>query len=127
TNIHIDWGLTPREGLDEKRNIALASGEYPEAFHTAYIPDNDLYKYGQEGIFIPLNDLIEDYMPNLKKILEEDPDIEKGITFPDGKIYSFPRIVEPDFIAVRASNKLYINQIWLENLGMEMPETTEDF
>src|SRR5690625_4571220 len=78
TNIDIDWKMVPTEGLEEQRNLALGGGQLPDAFHTASIPLNDLRKYGEQGVFIPLNDLIEQYAPNFQKVLEEYPDIRKA-------------------------------------------------
>ncbi|MFD2627760.1 extracellular solute-binding protein [Oceanobacillus kapialis] len=127
TNVKIDWGLVQRDGLDEKRNLALAGGDYPEVFYTSYFSDQDLLKYGQQGVFLPLNDLIEDYMPNVKKLLEENPDIEKGLTFADGNIYSLPTAYSPEFTSLTSNIKPWVKQEWLDTLGMEEPETTEEF
>lgn len=126
TNIDIDWEQVPSDGLSEKRNLALASGNLPDAFYAAYLPISDLLKYGEQGTFIKLNDLIEEHAPHLKKILEEYPDIKKGITFPDGNIYSFPTIYSPEFLSNLIGAKPWINQEWLDQLGMENPETTEE-
>jgi putative aldouronate transport system substrate-binding protein len=127
TNINVKWEMVPTEGLEEKRNLALASGNLPDAFHTAGIPSLDLLKYGEQGVFIKLNDLIEEHAPNLKKLFEEYPEIEKGLTFPDGSIYSLPTIYSPEFQSVLVGSKLWIRQDWLDALEMDMPETTEEF
>ena len=47
-------------------------------------------QYGMEGAFMPLNDLIEEYAPDFKKILDENPDIKGAITAADGNITRFP-------------------------------------
>lgn len=52
----------------------------------------DEVNYGGQGVLIPLEGLIEEYAPNLKKILDDNPDIRKSITTPDGHIYSLPNI-----------------------------------
>lgn len=127
TNIDINWEMVPHEGLGEKRNLALASGSLPDAFHSAVIPVKDIFKYGQQGTFIKLNDLIDKYAPNLKKIFEEYPEVEKAITFPDGNIYSFPTLDDPDFLSMRFGAVPWIRQDWLDTLDMDMPETTEEF
>ena len=126
TNMDIQWTMVPTDILDEKRNLVLASGDYPDAFHTARIPTSDLLKYGKEGVFIPLNDLIDKYAPNLKKLFEQYPYIKKGITMPDGNIYGFPTLYSPDFDSVLA-HKTWIRQDWLNELGLSMPDTTEQF
>lgn len=126
TNMIMNWEQVPLDGLSERRNLALASGDLPDLFYAAYIPPADLLKYGQQGTFIPLNDLIDEYAPNLKRILDENPDIKKGLTFPDGNIYSFPTIYSPDFTSMLIGAKPWINQEWLDQLGMDNPETTEE-
>jgi len=127
TNIDIEWELVPTAGLEEKRNLALASDSLPDVFYTAYMPNADLFRYGEQGAFLELNDLIEEYMPNLTALLEEYPEIKSGITFPNGKIYALPTIYSPDFPSVLIGSKPWIRADWLEELEMDVPETTEEF
>lgn len=127
TNIHIDWGLVPNEALVERRNLSFVGGEYPDVFYSAGVPDVDLFRYGQEGIIIKLNDLIDEYMPNFKALLEKYPEIRKGITFPDGSIYALPTVYSPDFTSMTSNIKPFIKKDWLDQLGMDVPETTEEF
>lgn len=127
TNVKIDWGLVPSDGLEERRSLALNGGNYPDAFFNAGMPFRDINQYGSHGTFIKLNDLIDEYMPNLKGLMEEDPAIRNGITFPDGNIYSLPHLKSPDFETMLNTWKPFIRQDWLEKLDMDMPETTDDF
>lgn len=127
TNIKVNWEMVPSASLPEKRNLALAGGNLPDAFHSAGMPVADILKYGEQGVFVPLNDLIDDYAPNFKKILEENPDVKQALTFPDGNIYSFPLMAEPEFLSYRIGPKPRINEEWLDALGLDMPETTEEF
>lgn len=127
TGIHIDWEVVLEEGFEEKRNLALGSNQLPDVFYTALMPNLDLQKYGSQGSFIKLNDLIEEYMPNLNEIFTDNPSIKKGLTFPDGNIYSLPTIYSPDFKSVLSGHKGWIRTEWLEKLDMDVPETTEDY
>jgi len=127
TNMDIHWEMVPYESREEKRNLALGGGTLPDAFHGAGIPVEDLAKYGKEGVLVPLNDLIDEYAPNFKKIMEEYPDVEKSITMPDGNIYSLPLIGDPDFTSYLIGPKPFINKEWLDELGMDMPETTDEY
>ncbi|MBO0993331.1 extracellular solute-binding protein [Bacillus sp. SD088] len=130
SNIHIDWELvptSPSDGRDEKRNLALAGGTMPDVFYTMAMPNEDLLKYGQQEIFVKMNDLIEEYMPNLSELLEQYPEIRKGATFPDGNIYAIPTIYDPEFTSVLLGSKGWIRKDWLEQLEMDMPETIDDF
>ncbi|PAV31155.1 ABC transporter substrate-binding protein [Virgibacillus profundi] len=127
SNVDVNWNTVTPDALEEKRNLALASGDLPDVFYAAQLPVTDVYKYGEQGVFIPLNDLIEEHAPNLQKLLEEYPDIKKALTFPDGNVYSFPYIFSPEFTSLRVGSMLWINKEWVDTLGMEMPETTEEY
>jgi putative aldouronate transport system substrate-binding protein len=127
TNVNINWKQVPADGLEEKRNLALGSDDLPDAFYAANLSVSDLQKHGEQGTFIALNDLIEEYAPNIAKVLDENPDIRKGLTFPDGNIYSVPTIYSPDFPSLLIGAKGWINGEWLDQLGMDNPETTEEF
>lgn len=128
TNITIDWGLIPNESIEEKRNLALNSGDHPAAFHSCGFGANDLGKYGRQGVFLKLNELIDAYMPNLKKVMEDYPDVRKGMTFPEGgAIYGMPLIYDPEFTGLLIGTKLWVRGDWLETLGMEVPTTTQEY
>src|SRR5699024_7445451 len=127
TNVKVNFRMTPDNVITEKLNLTLGGGDMPDAFHTTFMSDNDMMKYGKQGVFIPLNDLIDDYAPNFKKVLEENPIIEQQITFPDGNIYGFPKITDEEFFAYRTKEKPWIKEEWLEKLNMDVPETTEEF
>src|SRR5699024_6196106 len=103
-------------------HLALGSGELPDAFFLAQLTNSDLLKYGDQGMFIPLNDLIDEYAPNLTALMDEDPSIRKAITFPDGNIYSMPALIEEDFLSLRLSARPWINEEWLDELDMDIPD-----
>lgn len=127
TNINVNWNTIDPDALEEKRNLALAGGEVPDAFFLSEISNSDLLKYGSQGTFIPLNDLIDEYAPNLSELMDNDPSIQKALTFPDGNIYSMPALIEEDFLSLRLSARPWINEDWLDDLNMDMPETTDEF
>lgn len=127
TDIKLNWEQVPGESLSEKRNLALGSGNTPDIFYASQLPVSDLLKYGEEGTLLPLGDLIEEHAPNLSQLMEEQPEIRKAITFPNGEIYSLPNLYDPDFASLLMNATPWINQDWLDQLGMDMPETTDDF
>ena len=47
-------------------------------------------RYGLEGAFIALDDLINAHAPNLKRFLDANPEVRQAITAPDGHIYFIP-------------------------------------
>lgn len=125
TNVSIKWNNIPGDGYQEKKNLLLASGDLPDAFYASGFTDQDLMQHGQSGTIIPLEDLIDKYAPNLKKLFEERPELKQIVTAPDGHIYSLPRAEEMDLI--RMPNIMFINQTWLDKLGLEMPTTLEEY
>ena len=73
---------------------------------------------------IPLEDLIEEYAPNFKKLMEEDPTIRSSITTPDGHIYALPGL---DHNPTSKTPIMWLNGRWLEALGMDKPSTMDEF
>ncbi|MGI2293895.1 extracellular solute-binding protein [Paenibacillus sp. GXUN7292] len=126
TNIKVNFELVPFESLTEKRNLALAGSNYPDAFYSARVPAADLMKYGAAGTFIKLNDLIDQHAPNFKKLMEKYPDLKRGLTMPDGNIYSMPSFYGPEFLPMLIGTPLWVKQSWLDKLGMEEPTTTDE-
>lgn len=112
----------------EKRQIALASGDYPDLFLLIPWVDQfkpaELLKLGQQGVALPLNDLIKQYAPNIQKALDANPDFKAMATAPDGKIYGMPQWV--DCYHCTYQDKLWMNSAWLKKLGLKQPKTTDD-
>lgn len=125
SNIEVNWKTVQIEALQEKRNLLLAAGDYPELFFASAFPKTDLIKYGKQGVFLPLNDYIDKYAPNFKKIMEEYPSVKQGVTMADGNIYGFPTIYDPKFESLHAGTP-WIKEDWLKKLGLKEPETTDE-
>ncbi|QJD86600.1 extracellular solute-binding protein [Cohnella herbarum] len=128
-NIKFDWELIPSDGAKEKRQISLASGDYPDAYILTHYIDQfsqaDVLKYGQQGVLIPLNDLIDQYAPNIKAAMEAKPDLRALNTAPDGNIYGL--VAYTQCFHCSYPNKMWLNTKWLEKLNLQMPTTTEEF
>ncbi|MDD9271913.1 extracellular solute-binding protein [Paenibacillus sp. GCM10023248] len=125
TNVHVDWQMNDANGFKEKKNLMFASGDLPDAFYGHYILDNDeVVKYGYQGLFIPLEELINKYAPNLKKILDANPGYKKDMTAPNGHIYSLPTI---DGTYPTSKDMLFVNKKWLDQLKLPIPTTPDEF
>lgn len=125
TNVDLEFIVGLPNDNNDKRNVLMASGDYPEVFLSGNFTPAEQMKYGKQGVFLPLNDLIDQHAPYLKKVFEERPDLEKAVTAPDGNIYAMPQVNE--CYHCWYSQKLWINQKWLDQLGLDMPTTTEEF
>lgn len=126
TNVHIDWEQISSEAIEEQRNLVLVSGDYPDVFYNGGFSNSDLFRYGAQGVFMPLNDLIEEHAPNLSKVMEENPVVKAAVTFPDGNIYGMPILQEAEHLSARAGATPWISSQALEDSGMEKPETTQE-
>lgn len=128
TNIHLDMTVVPEEGLRDKLNLMLSTGDYPEIILSgAAGSNNDIVKYGMtENIYIPLNEYIDKYSENLVERWEEMPEIKEGMTAPDGNVYALP--VFEGYVGHGAvSFKQWVNQGWLDKLEMDVPTTIDEY
>jgi putative aldouronate transport system substrate-binding protein len=129
TGVEFDWQSIPSEGAQEKINLMLASGEdLPDAFWNFGDGKscNIVVQYADQDIFLPTEGLINDYMPNLKKILDDNPNYRAEITAPNGHTYGFPYIEEM-YGLVLTGGPLLINKTWLDQVGKEVPTTVDEW
>ncbi|MFC4809777.1 extracellular solute-binding protein [Paenibacillus sp. GCM10023250] len=127
--VKFTWDAIPYEGAKEKRQISLASGNYPDTYMlTAYIDQfskAEELRYGKQGIFLPLNDLIDQYAPHIKAAFAQNDALRELNTAPDGNIYGL--VSYSECFHCSYPNKLWLNRKWLDKLGLPMPKTTADF
>jgi putative aldouronate transport system substrate-binding protein len=128
--IQFRWQTTTFDAgpAKEKRQISLASNDYPDLFFL--IPWVDAFtqaevlKLGQQGIALPLEQLIKDNAPNIQKALDSNKTYKEMSTAPDGHIYALPQWA--DCYHCTYPDKLWMNSTWLKKLGLQQPKTTED-
>lgn len=129
TGVRFDWQPIPNEGAQEKINLMLASGEdLPDVFWNfgGGLSGNIVVQYADQEIFMPTEGLINEYMPNLKKVLDESDKYWLEITAPDGHTYGFPYIEEM-YGLVLTGGPFLINKTWLDKVGKEVPTTVDEW
>ncbi len=122
TGIKLEFITAGRDEYEQKMNMLLQSGDYPDMF---FGRGPDLAKYGiDEQVIIPLDEYInEDIMPNYCKLMKEyDLNVTRET---DGKIYSLADI--NDCYHCSYARKMWINKAYLDEMGVEVPQTTEEF
>ena len=127
TGIDLEFEVAPSDSATEKVNLIMTGGDVPDVFlvgNSNTVPDENRFGI-EEGSLIDLTDLIETQMPVFKKFLDETPGLREQITATDGKIYSLPRFNEAYHGTY--SHKMWVNTKLLEEMGEEVPATTEDF
>jgi putative aldouronate transport system substrate-binding protein len=103
----------------------LASGDLPEVIIGCNIRLDQLQILADQGVVLPLNDYIDNYSVEFKQVYDAYPQVEDLITLLDGQIYGLPHI--NDCYHCSMSQKMWVYQPWLDKLGLDVPETTEEF
>ncbi|MDL2232565.1 extracellular solute-binding protein [Ruminococcaceae bacterium OttesenSCG-928-L11] len=122
-NVDIDWQVYYNSDWSEQKSLLLASGNLHDAFlgsislNASDVSQNISY-------FVELTDLIEPNMPNLTAAFAAEPELKAIATDRDGKIYSLPKKLplRPEV----CGNVGFINQDWLDNLGLSVPTTYKE-
>jgi putative aldouronate transport system substrate-binding protein len=125
TGVKIEWDLVLSREKTTKLNLMLATGEgMPDVFMGG-MDTSLLVAYADQGSFVALDDYIEHSSKWFKDVITEFPELRKLMTVPGGHIYALPTIAdaEPNLV----SSRLWMNQVWLDKLGLAIPTTTEEF
>src|SRR5690606_15712265 len=102
----------------------VASREYPDAFFgPKSLTHEEVQKFGADGILIDIEELLDEYAPNINKIREEDPFYDSFIRSADGKIYQLAAFTDEGFDSHIST---IINKEWLDNLNLSIPTDTEE-
>ena len=104
-------------------SLMLAEDNLPDIIAEAYVQPGDMAKYAQDGYFLDFSKYL-DKMPNLSAFFEKYPEYKAAITMDDGGIYGFRRC--STYCDSAYSSPAYMNQAWLDRLGLKRPETVED-
>ncbi|MCZ8511717.1 extracellular solute-binding protein [Paenibacillus filicis] len=102
-----------------KLNLMATSGTLPDYFNVNLAT---LTKFADEGLILPLNDLLPK-MPHASKMFRPQ-DLDAGTI--DGKIYGLPNAFRPEPINGPAGGYV-IRKDWLDNVGLPMPSTLDEF
>lgn len=124
TGVNFNFDNVYLEGMyKQKKPLAFTSEEtMPDLFFKAFFTSQDEITYGANKQIIPLNKLIDEYAPNIKKILDENPIIRRCITTPDGNIYALPTMYlnTPNDGIMRGF--WWINKKWLKDVGVQVAD-----
>ena len=90
----------------------------------------ELVPYIDQGIIKSLTDLIEDHSVHYKGLLDTFDGLREYVTAYDGGIYMLAVIRTDDILEETYGNNaesMWINALWLNNLGLDMPATVDEF
>jgi putative aldouronate transport system substrate-binding protein len=126
TNVNVEWQLYDPPVWNERRNLIVASMDLPDAFYGIWtIPGGEIVNWGTQGILVPLEEYIDDFGTATRELFGEGRPYRPAITAPDGHIYTLSVVNEQYENAI--NDATFINVAWLENLGLDFPQTLDDF
>ena len=107
---------------DERLNLAISTNEIPDFFR-AYDPQVNMMLKG--GMLCDMTDAYNTYASEYTRFaMEADGGVYMAGGYINGKLMALPREAE---IKKDQSELLWIRKDWLENVGLERPNTLEEF
>lgn len=132
-NVEIEWLSVPGGWeVNNQATLAFASGNMPDILMgMAPLGYSFYWDYIEEGKVQDLTPYIEKYGKNIVQMFADYPLSEYLCTGYDGNVYMLPLVMTNDENAGsnatgRFASVMYINQTWLDNLGLAMPTTTTE-
>ena len=119
-NVNVEYIRIPEPQIAEQLGLILASRNLPDIM---YFPSfvMGLNEWAEQGAIIPLDDLLERYGQDITARWREE-DWARVRSDIDGKIYGIPA-----FTDLLEAFSLMLRLDWLENLGLEIPTTLDEW
>ena len=132
TNVHVEWTAISSDQWGDKITLNMANPNTLTDFvFNAGFSNSDLIRYADQGVIIPVEEYIDNNMPNLKAVFDKYPEYRKMCEDENGHIWALPWIEQlgsnKTAIQTVGNNMTYINQKWLDFLGLETPKTVDEF
>ena len=126
TGINVEYLHPPTGAAREAFNLMVADGTYPDIIEWNFASG---YPGGPEkamadNVITPLNDIIDKWAPNLKKVLTDNPEWAKQARTDSGKYYVFPFFRGGEELLF--SGGLIVRMDWLRELNIAPPETLDE-
>ncbi|WP_339238324.1 ABC transporter substrate-binding protein [Paenibacillus sp. FSL R5-0517] len=127
TGIQVKFTHPPLGQQRDQFNLLISTKELPDVIYYNWADAvGGPEKMIKDGRIIRLNELIDSYAPNLKRIIESDPDVKKQIALDDGTIYMFP-LLKLDALKLNATSGLIMRQDWLDKLNLKVPTNIDEW
>ena len=105
----------------ERKKAIAEKTDLPDVLFKAELDAGEIRDLYEAGVLIDLKPYLEEYAPDLWKILQDHPEHLAAITMPDGAIPALPA-----FNSLQNNDAMWINSQWLKRTKKEMPQTAEE-
>ncbi len=125
TGVNTEFTLVNAEQALEQFNLMVATGDFRDLMHdVGQNYTGGLDAAWEDEVIIPIDELLDEWMPNYKAVLWSDPKFIDDLTSDEGNIYELSIVrFDPGF----PDYGLVIRKDWLEDLGMDRPETYDEY
>lgn len=125
TGVDVEFTHPPQGQENEKFSIVVASANLPDIIEYNWLTyPGGPAKAIKEGVIIDLAKHA-DKAPNMFGYLNENPEIKKLATTDAGEVFSFPFVRGDESLCF--SSGIIVRGDWLEELGLAMPETIDEW
>jgi putative aldouronate transport system substrate-binding protein len=131
SGVKVEWVVIPSEEMEMMFNLAISDkNNMPDVFLYAVDP-GEIMNLVEDGIILPLDDLMEEHGYYYPKMLEE-LDCRDLVTAPDGHIYTF--LASVALVQNSMYNKTWVLKDWLYQYNKAkgqdegiMPQTIDEY
>ena len=125
TGVHLEMEMVSSADYQTNFNLMIASGTLADLIYVGA----SYYAEGvdaaiDDGYFLDLTDLVDEYMPNYQKVRTSDIQYELLSTTDSGRlgaVYELRQSKQGPWLG------LWIRQDWLDDLGLDTPVTFDDY
>ncbi|OXM88342.1 extracellular solute-binding protein [Paenibacillus rigui] len=121
TGVELDIKLVPHADFKPKTALMFASNDIPDVVNTiqGMFPEGpDMGGAIKGGLFMPLDDLLKEYGPDLLKAIPKEAWDEVRY---NGKIYAIP-----EYLSSPSRRATFIRKDLLDKTGLPVPKTVDD-
>ncbi|MCP1306131.1 extracellular solute-binding protein [Paenibacillus tyrfis] len=117
-NVDMDIRFLPLKEFDQKMAVMFAGNDIPDVVQGSSVNSKAMSGSVEAELFMPLDDLLKEYAPNLMKQVPKQAWDEVSY---QGKIYAVPA-----WLSNPSRRALFIRTDLLEKTGLPAPKTVED-
>ena len=125
TGVSLNFTTVNGENRTERVNVMMATGDVPDIMMSLYLSSSEIDYYGKNGLFRSFTPYIEKYGSVIKEVFAAKPVARPMLSDLDGNIYALP-VISECYHCFRGPKTWYYKP-WLDKLGLEVPQTTEEF
>lgn len=123
SGLDIQMVPVPRWEVREVLNTQFAAGTAPDIIND--FSRDTIANFQTQGVLAPLDEWIEQYSTSLRQYLADNPHLDPYLRFgDDNEMYAVTTMRSQDSIS---GHLMWIRQDWLDNLGLDVPTTEEEF